>query len=372
MTLRLYFDDNIPNYIQYIIDYYEFEISSLENCDFIISCKFYAETTNSPQNVQKLLNSYYNISKKIIVFLICDFANDFTIPNNVFLFRTSIYLTNRKYNEYLLPYIWESFIDVPFYPLYFDKNELPIVGFCGRVDKNRARLISLMQHNDKIKCNFILKTEYWGGKPHDQNLISDFRNNIEQSHFTICNRGNGNYAMRLYQTLSLGRIPILVDSNQIYPFDDIINWHEIAIIGSNEEDVINKVIEWWTTKDIDSIQKKCKEIFEKYFNYKTFLHQIFNRFYSIDTTYNNVIKFNFPINFDWKIYSKYDDLGNKNFNQLIEHYVLKGQYENRIYKLPDNFILNNYRLKNNDLKNLNYDQLIKHYIYKGISEDRIF
>lgn len=368
--LKIYFDDKIPNHIEYIIDNFNFEMSSYENCDFVISCKFYAGTTNSPQNIQKLLDLYKLVNKKIIVFLICDFADNFEIPNNVFLFRTSIFNTKRKYNEYLLPYIWESFIDYPFLPLEVNKNNLPIVGFCGRVDKYRERLINLLQINNKIKCNFMLKTQYWGGNPHDPKLIKDFKNNIEMSHFTICNRGNGNYSMRFYQTLSLGRIPILVDTNLIFPFSDEINWHEIAIIGKNEEDVIQKIIEWWSTKDIVLIQKKCRETFEKYFNYKTFLQFIFNKFHSEKP--NNLIKFNFPIDFDINIYGKYKDLQNLSINELIEHYNTIGKFEKRIYKLPDGFTPDKYRLKNRDLKNLNYEQLIKHYINNGIKESRKF
>lgn len=363
--VKLYFDSNIPNHIIYMIEHYQFETSSLQECDFIISCKFYASTTNTLKKIQDNLNSYINIGKRVIVFLICDFADDFHIPNNVILFRTSIYKSHKKYNDFLLPYIWENFLHRPLTILPVTNK--PIIGFCGRVDKYREKIIKMMQQDNKLNCNFILKTQYWGGEPHNKTLINDFIKNIEDSHFTICNRGNGNYAMRFYQTLSLGRIPVLVDYDHIFPFENEINWNNYIIIGKNEQDVINKIKIWWKNKNILEIQKNCKELFEKYFSNKVFLKKIIDGMYDENNSDN---KFIFPIDFDTNIYSKYRDLHNLDYNHLIHHYITKGKHENRIYKLPLNFNVNNYRILNPDLKNFGYNQLIEHYVNKGIYENR--
>jgi len=368
---KIYFDGNIPNHILTLIEEYNFEMSSLNDCDFIISCKFYAETTNSVKNIQANLNYYTNINKKVLVFLISDFADDFQIPNNVLLFRTSIFNSRKKINEFLLPYVWECFNNRQLKKL--EKSEYPMIGFCGRVDIHREKLIKAIQCENIIKKKFILKTEFWGGNPHDTKLIEDFINNIEETHFTICNRGNGNYSMRFYQTLSLGRIPVLIDTDLIFPFENNIKWHDIAIIGKDENDVINKIKYWWTSKDnkkIQQIQQKCKDIFNQYFNSKTFLENLINGFY--DNNIDNNINFSFPIDFDEKIYSKYNDIKNYSYNDLIKHYIEFGSKENRIYKLPHEFDVNNYRKLHNDLINLNYDQLINHYVNFGHIENRSY
>ena len=87
---------------------------------------------------------------------------------------------------------------------------------------------------------------------------------------------------------------------------------------------------------------------------------------------NNQLGLVYPINFDFNIYKKYNDLHNLNTDQLIHHYIHFGKKEGRIYKLPDKFNVNNYRLLNPDLKNLNTDQLISHYINFGNKEFRMF
>ena len=92
--------------------------------------------------------------------------------------------------------------------LSLSKSNKPIVGFCGLNSKYRQNLINLLNNNDNIQTNFIVRNKFWGGNPHDEQLVEDFRQNIEQSHFTICNRGTGNFSMRFYQVLSCGRIGV--------------------------------------------------------------------------------------------------------------------------------------------------------------------
>ena len=150
---KLYFDDNIPTHRIQLIESYNFEMSSFEDCDFIISCKFYAETTNSVKKIQDNLNSYLTIYKKVIVFLICDFADNFVVPKNVLLFRTSVYKSKIRNNEFILPYVWESFLYKPFKVL--KKEDYPIVGFCGRVDKYREGIIKAIQNDKIIKTVYV-------------------------------------------------------------------------------------------------------------------------------------------------------------------------------------------------------------------------
>jgi hypothetical protein len=358
--IKFYFDDIIPNHIYSIVYHFNYKLTSIHDCDYIISCKFYAETTNNIKTIQNNLDSYQNVNKKVIVFLICDFADNLHIPYNVILFRTSMYKSQKKFNEFLLPYVWED-IDTVVEPLDRSNSELPIVGFCGRVDMYREKLVNALQNSNQVKCNFILRKDFWGGDPHNPNLFTEFINNIISSHFTVSNRGNGNYSMRFYQVLSAGRIPILTDSDLIFPFDDEIPWHNIAIIGKNEEDVINKISEWWRSKDIIIIQKKCKEIYNNFFDRRVFLQKIFD---------NIINKYVIPMNFEPNIYNKYFDLKGMNCHQLLIHYIKNGKNENRIINLPENFDFNKYQKNYSDLINLNYEQLISHYVNFCVKENR--
>jgi hypothetical protein len=85
------------------------------------------------------------------------------------------------------------------------------------------------------------------------------------------------------------------------------------------------------------------------------------------------IKKKLPPDFDISMYKELNnDLKNMNENQLLNHYLLHGQNENRIYKitLPDDIDLYTYRELNNDLNNLNETQLKIHYFLYGQYENR--
>ena len=227
---------------------------------------------NNNKKIQQIINSYRNINKVVFIFWITDNYFKFTIPENVRLYTTSLYKSVLQKNEYLLPYVWE---DKRFFsPLA--RTEKPIVGFCGLISSYRIKTINLVKNNKNIISNFILRNKFWGGKPHDNKIISDFEENMKSSHFNICNRGAGNYSMRFYQTLSCGRIPILLDTDMILPFENVINWNDIIVIANNEEELINKLFDYWNNKDISEMQAKCRQIYEEYFLETKFFDKILN------------------------------------------------------------------------------------------------
>lgn len=90
----------------------------------------------------------------------------------------------------------------------------------------------LHQFEDKpgIKTNFIVRGKYWGGrddKSMDNSVRIEFVNNILDSDYTLCMRGGGNFSVRFYETLCLGRIPIFIDTDCLLPFQDQIDYQAI-------------------------------------------------------------------------------------------------------------------------------------------------
>ena len=357
--LKLYSENNTINYITENLNYTK---TSINDCDYILSSKFFFGIYDS-RSIQDIINTYENINKKVIIFLVTDTTNKLYIPNNVLLFRTSLYKSLISKNEYILPYVWEK-INRPFSIL--KKTVKPIVGFCGQVDEHRINIINTLKNNNNLITNFIIRKDFWGGKPDDPELFNQFIDNIINSHFTMCNRGRGNFSMRFYQTLSAGRIPILIDTDMVFPFDNEIEWDSIIIKGKNENEVINKILDWWNNKDIEKIQIKCKEIYDTFFNQKIYFNKIF------DYIQNKKICFNILNEIDYNIYSLYNDLSEMNENELTHHYYTYGKIENRLIKLPNNFDVNIYKKNNKDLSSMKNDELIKHFVNYGYYENRIY
>ena len=80
--------------------------------------------------------------------------------------------------------------------------------------------------------------------------------------------------MRFYQTLSAGRIPILLDTDIPLPFSDEIDWENTIVLGKTPEELVEKVLDFWNNRDIVKLQIKCKDIYDKYFSGTKYLDRI--------------------------------------------------------------------------------------------------
>ncbi|MFM9987005.1 exostosin family protein [Flavobacterium sp.] len=144
------------------------------------------------------------------------------------------------------------------------KKELPIVSFCGHATTSlikrlkeiakcllenskrfiakpfrkdyeplfasayeRAKLLHLFEKSRFINTNFIYRKNYRGGaitKAQREVTTLEYYQNIYQSDYVLCVRGAGNFSVRLYETLMLGKIPIFVNTDCLLPFEETINW----------------------------------------------------------------------------------------------------------------------------------------------------
>ena len=273
--MNIHIDDSNINNINKIVPNLKLQSIPYSDSKYIISSKLpwgYYSTSG----IQKIINSYNDTKKYIIVFLISDCSDILNIPQNMIIFRTSLYKSQRQKNEYVLPYVWEK-INKSFHILKKTKN--PIIGFYGQVDDYNKKFIDILENNNNINCNFIINEDFLDEIQNDPNLIEELSNNIITSHFVICNRGRGNFSKMFYQTLSAGRIPIIVDTDMIFPFEDEIDWNSFIVCEKDEEEVIKKLLYWWNNKNIEEIQKKCKYIYDNFIDQKIYFNKILNDIY---------------------------------------------------------------------------------------------
>ena len=276
--LKIHIDNNITeeHYNKNnIFSSMKLKLTSLLESKYIVSNKFPFGSLSFPE-IEENISHYQNVKKYILIFLVSHTDEPLHLSKNIILFRTSLNKSKKQKNEYVLPYVWEK-INKPFF--IFKKTKKPIVSFCGQMNKYREKIIQQLQKNSAIQCNFIIREKYWGGKPNDPILLDEFTNNITHSHFVVCCRGRGNYSMRFYQTLSAGRIPILINNDMELPFENEIDWTSFVVIGDNEEEVIKKVLNWYETKNIEEIQKKCKYIYDHFIDKDIYFNKVLNDIY---------------------------------------------------------------------------------------------
>lgn len=168
------------------------------------------------------------------------------------------------------------------HPIPTDKNPKPIIGFCGHASLSqskrfkeilkclkenckrffqnpkrkdweplfasayvRAKLLQSLQKSSLIKSNFILRPHYRAGAKTDEQRNAttlEYYNNIADSDYVLCIRGGGNFSVRLYETLMMGKIPVFINTDCLLPFSDKIDWKRHIVW-----------VEWEDRKNIASI-----------------------------------------------------------------------------------------------------------------------
>jgi len=208
-------------------------VQTIEECDIaIIPFKY----DKNDSRIQEYCNIANLNNKKVIGFYNDDSGESFILPNNLYLYRTSLNQFTKHINERVFPVI------VPdHFPSYKNLTELPsnkIITFCGHVGNGRLPIIQKVE-SVYDNTNFIYRSGFWAPELQSKQIARiSFYENLLSGSFTLCMRGNGNFSYRFYEALSFGRIPILINTECILPFHKQINWDE-HIICINKQDIHN-------------------------------------------------------------------------------------------------------------------------------------
>lgn len=263
--------------------------------------------------------------KRTVVFFFSDLDTPIPIDNSI-LFRTSMLRSQRHPNEHSLPAWSVDYVtkvlggELPIRP----KRARPTIGFCGnavprpisaptRIKRTlsrlfsyvgldspgmflapehylelRRRVLNAVRNHSGLEPNFLIRNSYFGGalrnKVWDSAVLetvrSDFLNNLTGSDYALCVRGSGNFSFRLFEALSCGRIPILVDTDCVLPYDDQIGWRELLVwvdVMDVEKlgDIITDFHQTLSNKQFLDLQRECREVWEKWLSPEGFFANLY-------------------------------------------------------------------------------------------------
>lgn len=98
----------------------------------------------------------------------------------------------------------------------------------------RREAIRVLKASTSVISNFIIRSTFsanastMSGAPED--LRRAFVENLLSSDYGLCIRGDANSSVRLFETLALGRIPVIVDTECIFPFADVVDYRSFSLI----------------------------------------------------------------------------------------------------------------------------------------------
>ena len=144
----------------------------------------------------------------------------------------------------------------------------------------RNKILKNLEKSIIVDTNFKIRSTFAEGTVGKKiNSRNEFLNNIISSDYTLCYRGSANYSLRFYETLCLGKIPLLIDTDCVLPFQKELDWNKICVIvNENDVDNIPEIVldHYNSQSDNQFIEKQyyCREIWEKYLSKKGFYNQL--------------------------------------------------------------------------------------------------
>lgn len=308
-------------------DYYEI-VTSPEDADYwLLPLMWNYYINNDAIRFASKLNDEVNrAGKRLIIFSTGDYTANVPFQNPIII-QSSCFKSRDGLNG-------QNLLSIPtFIPDYTKmycqgilqirkKQPYPTIGFCGQANgsifdyarrqmnitakqllyrlkvlkwepsniepsKFRHDVLDQLQSNNSIRTNFVMRTKYRAGyhpkgeKDFFHPTRVEFIQNILDSDYTICMRGAGNFSVRFYETLALGRIPIFVNTDCVLPIDEIIHYKkymvwieqdEIPFIGRKIVDFHNSLSE---KKFIDS-QIACRDLWLEYLTRSEYFKHLAN------------------------------------------------------------------------------------------------
>jgi len=289
------------------VEFFEYtpDIAQADVCLLTYFWSHYVESDTVPEALADIENARAH-NKDIVVFNGGDSPANLPF-GDVILFESAGYRSTPglRYHSAQPSYIADYLQDYCGGELQIrQKSPKPVVGFCGQASLSpaqtawrllrlkrrqhqyrqgkikwepapfetssfRSRVLKEFERKDGIQTNYLLRSQYHGGDKNDKDLQArlktEFVNNILNSDYTVCMRGGGNFSVRFYETLCLGRIPIFIDTDSLLPFQDEIDyksifpWIDIKDLPHAAE-IVQDFHGRLSDKDFIDLQKACRKL----------------------------------------------------------------------------------------------------------------
>lgn len=304
-------------------EHYEFVEKGQEADIFIlpVDVGFYLNN-NKRKQVDAFISEAKKNNKKVWIYSGGDFGVTWN-DSDVIVFRLGGFHSKMNSNTFVMP----SFINDPFNSVLENewqpllKYDKPTIGFVGNADGSivkwikelsiylkqslkrlikkdasdwqlffpssiiRFRLLEKIKTHNKIQSNFIYRKKYRGGAndiDSKQKTTLEFYQNIEQNLYTFCLRGSGNFSVRFYETLMMGRIPVLIDTDVRLPLHNLIDWKKHCIL-TDEISLTDDLLEFHNSRmnqELAEIQKNNRALALGLLNRQKYFIEISKQFQS--------------------------------------------------------------------------------------------
>jgi hypothetical protein len=278
-------------------------VDNPEKSDVVMIPHSYFHVNKKGDYINEAVTFSERYGKKLLLFTNSDFTTPINITNSIVL-RTSSYKSDLLTNEIVIP-AWVEDLGTQEGISFRKKTSKPTVGFAGMVhlgnlkeelsfqvrallcrlksyfDKKcaprcqglfyRRRAIKVLEDCSTCHTNFIIRNFFSANKKTIKGKTDEVRREfidaIDKSDLPLVVRGNGNFSLRFFEVLSLGRVPLFIDTDVGLPLEKEIDYDSFMLrVNHSDIDKLPKIIDNFWSKLSDeeylTMQKKAREVFE--------------------------------------------------------------------------------------------------------------
>lgn len=201
-------------------------VERIQDADYVIlPFKFNPDD----ERVYRLSSQAAAHGKPIVAFYNDDNAATFDLPPNMILYRTSALKSKLTKQEKILPVLIPDHKPKTLELLHLQLPENKDIGFCGQVQHPRASILQeFYQYYLDGMVNIVQRSGFWAPEMSKLDGRRSYYEHLIKSSATLCMRGGGNFSYRLYEALSFGRIPVIINDDMSLPMQSFIGWDVIG------------------------------------------------------------------------------------------------------------------------------------------------
>ncbi len=328
--------DNLPPWEKRLANYANichslFEIVSLDEADIAILPFDWVEVTGFSWK-DKINKSAYVLGiqfaqmvkqagKPLVIFYSGDISHEQIPIQDAFIFRQSIIGKRRQPKDFVHTTFYEDLVQH-----YLDdkltirqKQEKPTIGFNGCATRYsytrklketirqgliqatggfyfpiheghhlRYEALKYLSKSPLVESKFTTRNEMvFFTRTNDPGeklkLRLEYVRNIVETDYNLCCRGWGNSSLRVYEIFCCGRIPIIIDTDYVLPYDFKIDWKKYSVWVSKKDlpYIAEKVVEFHNNlspQEFIDLQYECRKIWKEYLSYEGFFANLWQHF----------------------------------------------------------------------------------------------
>lgn len=150
----------------------------------------------------------------------------------------------------------------------------------------RKQALHALEADVRIDSHILARKSYSGHAATMQGTFEDnrreFVETLHGSDYALAVRGDANSSVRFYEALSLGRIPLFLDTACVLPLEDVINYREFCVFVDHTDvsrigDILVDFHARVSPEQFEDMQRKARAAYEQFLRIDVFSHHLAER-----------------------------------------------------------------------------------------------